>query len=496
MPSGLVRSVSAMAGALVVTAVTVAAILRPEPVTAAFALAVLAAAILARPTQIGFPLAVALLYSNVAVVAVRFWGLPAVFPLIVPAVMAPALAMRLLLGGRALRFDRGFFLLTCFVGANVFSAVFAQFPGTSQDVLFQLLTEGLLIYFLITNLTTSRNILIAVVWAVVLAAAFGAGLAVLQQLTSTRLVDFGGLALRVPDYPSPNAPLRAQGPLSEANFFAQTLVMAMPLAVGLALVARRRLTKFAALAAFVVTVAGVALTGSRGGAIAAAAVLLMLPLIPGVRVRLLAVSATLMVAVVLLAVPGYLNRLTSLAQVEAVASGSPDVDVSIQGRVVENLIAVQMFVDHPIVGVGPGNYPVLYRAYAADYLGFQSRGSRPPHSLPLQLLAEVGVIGMATFGAVIGFLLLALWRARQVAQRPEAVIAMACFVALGGYLVSGLFLHPAYLRFLWLVLGVAGSAIAVARLSSAGPAPLRQSPAGSVDIGRAASNEAVRPRSR
>lgn len=51
------------------------------------------------------------------------------------------------------------------------------------------------------------------------------------------------------------------------------------------------------------------------------------------------------------------------------------------------------FVDHPLAGVGAGAFHLLNLRFRSTYLDFTIE----PHDLPVQLLAEVGVVGLALF---------------------------------------------------------------------------------------------------
>src|SRR5581483_3426456 len=66
-------------------------------------------------------------------------------------------------------------------------------------------------------------------------------------------------------------------------------------------------------------------------------------------------------------------------------------------------VALEMFLDSPLVGVGAGNYPLLYPEYSRD-LGVVAVASEfYPHNLYLQVAAETGTLGLLTFlPAVIG----------------------------------------------------------------------------------------------
>ena len=70
-------------------------------------------------------------------------------------------------------------------------------------------------------------------------------------------------------------------------------------------------------------------------------------------------------------------------------------------------LAMEMFSDNPVMGVGPNNYPELFSKY--DYAPFNPEHPEVKyvaHSTPIQWLAEMGIIG----SAVLYILLVTLYR--------------------------------------------------------------------------------------
>jgi O-antigen ligase len=174
------------------------------------------------------------------------------------------------------------------------------------------------------------------------------------------------------------------------------------------------------------------------------------------------VAAALAVAVTLFA-PGYVERIVSLEGVSALVSeGGGDTDNAILGRATSNLAALNVFVDYPIVGVGPGQFATYYLEYGNE-LGLRFREEpRRAHSMPLEVAADTGILGVLTLGAVFGTTLLGLWRARRawLTRNPEyAAWSTAFILAITGYLLTGLFLHLSYMRYLWLIIALANSLV-------------------------------------
>jgi putative inorganic carbon (hco3(-)) transporter len=139
--------------------------------------------------------------------------------------------------------------------------------------------------------------------------------------------------------------------------------------------------------------------------------------------------------------------------------GDPMTEVSIRGRLSENTVGLLMFMDHPFFGVGWNNYSDHYQEYSR-LIGIDPRlQDREPHSLFLEVASESGVLGLVTFGVLLLVVFRSIWRAGRVLRTIGLVdyarMAEALGVALGGYLVAGLFLHMAYPRFFYLLAGIA-----------------------------------------
>jgi hypothetical protein len=92
-------------------------------------------------------------------------------------------------------------------------------------------------------------------------------------------------------------------------------------------------------------------------------------------------------------------------------------------------VAWMEFKDAPLIGQGAGNYDDLYFVERRT-----TEDIRQPHSLPLQTLAELGLVGMLFLCLFVGAVLAGLWRqAWRAVEVPErrivAVAAGGAFVA-------------------------------------------------------------------
>jgi O-antigen ligase len=94
----------------------------------------------------------------------------------------------------------------------------------------------------------------------------------------------------------------------------------------------------------------------------------------------------------------------------------------------------QMANDQPMVGVGPGNYPATLDIY------LPGMGLMAAHSNYVQMLAEVGFVGLGLYLAFFGGALLMLDRVRRTGPNQwQCRSAQMLQLALIAYLAGGIF---------------------------------------------------------
>lgn len=297
-----------------------------------------------------------------------------------------------------------------------------------------------------------------VVGGLVAGAGIVAALVTVQTLTGSFDQTFGGFAqVSLAHIAGETDDIRVVGPFGDPNFFAQAMVAALPLALVVPRITRHRALRAAGVALAAAMAVTVLATFSRGALLALAVI--AATTVARIRARRAVLIGVALLALALVVAPtGYAARLTAVG---AVVSGDTAgaQDPSLQGRAGEMTAAVQMFVDHPAGGVGYGGYPSGYLRYS-PWIGLDPRRQmREAHSLFLEVAAETGILGIGVL--MIG---LALARARIVRARHElravgatdaAALVDALALALVAFLITSVFLHGAYLRPLWLLLGLA-----------------------------------------
>jgi putative inorganic carbon (HCO3(-)) transporter len=470
----LLASSFAVAG----VAIVLGAIGAQEPTLAVAAVLVLGGGVacLFRPDAATY-IVVAVLYSNVAALAVQFHGLPYFIGLAFPLLLLLPLAYYVVLHRTYITITSAFPLLFLLAIVEVLGSAASRDIQESLSQFMGFAIGGVGLYFLLTNVIRSIDTLKRVIWVVLVVAAGLGVLSLFQTVTGAYGTNFWGLGQV--NLPGANTQFSASvvaggtprlaGPVGEVNRYGQIMLVLLPIGALVAYSERRHRVRLAAVVATAFILFGMAATGSRGAAVGLAVVVLAALAFRYVRIRHLALVA-LAVGVTLVAFPRYGERLVDLQGLLALddtgtTTAQGDVG-NLRSRATETLAALLVFTDHPVIGVGPGMFPLYYREYA-ERLAAEAvdtridQGNREAHNLYTDVAAETGVLGLACFMGILLITLRDLRRARirWLATRPDvAHLASAFFLAILAYMASGMFLHLSYERYFWLLVALAGVA--------------------------------------
>ena len=252
------------------------------------------------------------------------------------------------------------------------------------------------------------------------------------------------------------------GPVGDPNFFAQVMVVLLPLAGERFVNEKKLFYRLIAAWAFIVSTLIVIFTYSRGAFLAAFVAIIFMSYrrrpVPSQIVIVL--FAALIVYQFLPS--NYVNRINTLFYfLPGGNNSSANNDISFRGRSSENIVGINMFLDNPIIGVGMGNYNSKYQQYSSQ-LGLDFRiEARSAHSLYLEILSERGLLGMISFIIMIYYTFVSLRGAERFFSKNKmdelSDLTYAIMVALITYLVTATFLHDALIRYFWLLMGIAWS---------------------------------------
>lgn len=467
-----------------------------------FAVVGLAAFLLAGLTLISKPdratmIVLFLIYTNIAVVAYQFYQVPQVLAGSVTLLILLPFGVYVFIRRERIKIDYVLLFMILFLAASLLS----YFPAIDKQValgwVVEFLLEGLLMYFLILNVIRKPEVLRKVIWSLILGGSLLGGLTLYQDVTKTYSNQYWGLAQRNITYgfdealakgntgPVKKAKIqraqRADGPIGDPNRYAQILIVLLPLAYFRFFDEKKLHLKLLAVLCAILILSGILLTYSRGAFLAICLLMFLLTLMRYIRLYQIVLSFLGLLLLIFIASPGYFTRMGTMSGIEGLFSSkkTAESDAVILGRTTEMLAAAMVFLDHPIVGVGPGQY---MRYYALDYMdnpdiAFRKINTgRRAHSLYLELAAETGILGLGTFMLIVFYILSQLWKARRRWQnynRAYANYATAFFLSIIGYLSTAVFLSLAYQRFYWVLIALAGSTIQI--LKSEDPGESRKS---------------------
>lgn len=332
--------------------------------------------------------------------------------------------------------------------------------------------KAVVVFYLIVNLLVTPRQWRRALAALLLAVGLLALPVLVQGLTGTHNTFWGFGQMEYAELVRGRFGWRLGGALGDPNFLAMVMVAALPLAAMEALAAgagwmRRGL----GLGVLGLGLGATLFTYSRAAALGVAllvgALLVWHPRRQWVAVATLAA----LLAATAIAPQSLWGRLQTLLASSLAAPGQQMTDSSFRDRRHEMLTGVLMFLDHPLLGVGPGNYEVHYLSYSAR-AGLSGEDTvRDPHSLYVQIAAETGLVGLAAFAWLLAAAFALLERARRRARRARArqfaLLLLACQLSLVIYLALSTFLHDAYFRhfFVLLALGALGAGLALASSS-------------------------------
>jgi O-antigen ligase len=218
------------------------------------------------------------------------------------------------------------------------------------------------------------------------------------------------------------------GPVGDANEFARQVLVLLAFVVHMVRSSGRPWPRRAAGATALCLVAIVFATRSRGGLVALVAMGLLAIALSARSRRQLHTWVVGFVAVVAVAlgVATAAGITKDFADVGAYFGAEVPSDSSAALHASTFRAGLRMWVDHPVVGVGPGNFEQLYLPIAAD-LGIESTGKpRAAHNVVVELLAETGIVGLAVFAAMA---VAVMWPMRPPLRRPVVLAASAFAVA-------------------------------------------------------------------
>jgi len=389
--------------------------------------------------------------------------IPALAPFRIELVYGTLLVLVLLRKASSSRFslfsDRILFAALLLIGAGVLSVPFGVWPFGSAQVVFEV-AKLTVFMLLITLIVDTEGRLRTLLWCLA---------AILTWFAASSLSGFvhGEFYALKYDWGTLE---RAQGINSVVggpNELAGLLLALLPLLIALLRITRSIPARVLLLASGALSLVALSLTGSRIAIIALVAMAVYYAF--QAKHKLLTCGACVVLGVLIWAnlPPEYQQRYLT---VESYAEGG-QLDASNELRLEVWKAGWLIFSKYPIVGVGAGQFA---NAYGTIYLAGRSGDWMNPHNLFIQVICELGIVGLVVFG----FFLWQIAKGIRVVLREQGNSAVAlcyevgaaCSVMYVGIFIVSTVSHTLY-RPYWYLLGglvAANRGILLSKLKSLG----------------------------
>jgi putative inorganic carbon (HCO3(-)) transporter len=431
-------------------------------------LAFLALVAVTARVEVGLLVLVFITYTRFSDAMIRYYGMPSIMQSFVPFLLVIILIRWLVYGERPVGWLKTALVVLGYGLVGFASLLYAQsYTNTLGNISFYV--RDAVIAIVVVILLHQASVLRRTIWALLIAGIFVGTVSLIQHLTGDFTNVYGGFAqATLMNIVGETSGYRIGGPVGDPNFFGQIMLVLVPLALDRLWNERRPGMRLLAGYALAVSLLTVLFTFSRGAFLGLLFVLLLTFLHQ--RPKLITVLLLLIVFTVVLQMmpPNYLERMRTLLDfVPGLQQAGPISDVAFEDRASNMRAAVSMFYDHPILGVGLGNFELHYPAYSVA-VGIRPSGAqRSAHSLYVEVAAETGLVGLVALAIVLWIMFRNLFQAHNdlaaAGKQQEADMVSALMVAMAGYMLAAAFLHDAFPRYFWLLFGIAMATPNVAR---------------------------------
>ncbi len=410
---------------------------------------------------------IAMTYARISDVAVHYYGAPSIAQPFI-AFLGLLLFLRwMLLDKKPLGWLSSFTTIAAYGLVIFLSLFYAGDAIRAQAGLLAFLKDAVIAIMLVLIIQSKESLRIAA-WGFISTGIILGTIAIVQYVTGTFTNDYWGLAeSQLMNIVSGTEGYRILGTYGDPNFFAQIMVVIIPIALNRFLYEKKTELKFLAAWSLAASFFTVIFTFSRGGFLALCCILALIVFIR--KLPLIAILSGILILLILIPFipPTYFDRIVTILEYLPFSGADVRSEVSLRGRMSEYEVGFRMFLDHPILGIGYENYAANYLNYSVK-LGLDPRRTeRSAHSLYLEVLAEQGLLGLLMFGFVLYSAFRNMKKAQALFHKISfdgyADLVLAFQIGFIGYLVAAIFIHGAYPRNLWLLTGVGLSTFQAAK---------------------------------
>jgi len=235
----------------------------------------------------------------------------------------------------------------------------------------------------------------------------------------------------------------------DRNFFAESIVAVFPLAFVFYENSKKKILKVGFLGIVAIMAGGVVLTYSRGGLLALFIVLFFLFLQSKKKIQMFIFGLIILLL--------FLPHIGHKYRVRVSTVKTYEEDAAAMARIATWKAGINMVKDHPIIGVGAGNFNFLFTYYCPPELSKYGGNWISIHNMFLQIFSETGLVGGGLFVLVIFSSLLSVSSMNRrnkylpKEKRVDLAIPNVLRVSLLGFCGAGFFLPGAYYSYIYVI---------------------------------------------
>jgi probable O-glycosylation ligase (exosortase A-associated) len=392
----------------------------------------------------------------VAFTAILLLSPQAWFPILAPlriAFLAAGLAIgahlfdRIVRRGSAPPVNAEIVLAILLVSWAIITVPVSYWAGGSVEILTDQYIKAIAFFWLVGTLATSASRMRILAWTLVLCAIPLAATGIKNYISGELLYTGVPGLRRIYGY------MGGSGLAANPNDLALVLNLIIPIAAALMLESRTLGVRLVAAFSMLISIACVVVTFSRAGflTLATTAAMLFVVLLRRKSAGAAAALLLLVLAAPVLMPAGYMDRVSTITNIEADRTGSA------QGRWEDFVLAAEVVATNPIVGVGVGNDMIALNRQRGEETW------RSVHNAYLQYAVDLGLPGLVLFAWMH---VLCFRNARDAERRalrnPElwhlSYLAAGIQVSLAAFFVAAMF-HPIAYQFYFFT--IAGLAVAL-----------------------------------
>jgi len=400
-------------------------------------------------------------YARVSDIAVHYHNAPSVAQAFIALLILTILIRWIVFNERPAGWELPAILLGLYGLIGFASVAYAE---NTEQVIYKLsnYVKDALIVLVVVVLLKRPPILRHVIWSLLAAGIFMGTLSVFQYFTGTFTTDYGGFAqAEFMNIVGASNNYRLSGPVGDPNFYAQIMLVLVPMALERMLHEQKLALKIIAGWAAIVSFLTVVFTFSRGGFLGLAVALMILAFLNPPRPIDMVFAISLGIGLLFFVPQTYFDRVLSLNSLIP-GQNSQGINIrddnSFQGRASQVLTAWSMIKQYPLLGVGLNNFSSRYQEFTKEIGLAPSASARSLHNLYLEVAAETGILGFSAFSMIIWLAVKSILNSRKIfletLQEEYANLTVGLAAGFGGYLIAAFFIHSAYPRQFYLLIGI------------------------------------------